>query len=149
MDFLNHPSSNSSNKTHSISIDMSHHVVFLTLIRRLSPESSHSTSCSICGADLLDDILEGAVSGLASQPKRTECGQMICELCISDQMRDNRFEPQLRMFQNDSSAPATPIPDSDATPIIESMSTKIKALVADLYKHNDIEKRYTPLLSLK
>ncbi|KAL5326099.1 hypothetical protein ACEPPN_007237 [Leptodophora sp. 'Broadleaf-Isolate-01'] len=64
-------------------------------------------------------------------------------------MRDNRFEPQLRMFQNDSSAPATPIPDSDATPIIESMSTKIKALVADLYKHNDIEKRKTSLTQRK
>jgi SWI/SNF-related matrix-associated actin-dependent regulator of chromatin subfamily A3 len=98
-----------------------------------------ATSCSICGGNLLDDMLEGTVSGLASQPGGTAWDQMVCELCISDQIRNHRLEPS--KLQSDSSSPATPVPDSDTAHIIESMSTKIKALVADLSKYNDIEKR--------
>lgn len=106
-----------------------------------------STSCSICGANLLDDILEGAVSGFVRPPKRAECDQMICELCISDQMTASKLEPSLQMPLRDSSRPTTPVPDSKVTYMIESMSTKIKVLVNDLYKHKDVEKSYKPLLS--
>jgi hypothetical protein len=70
---------------------------------------------------------------------------MICELYIFNQIIDSKLEPSLQMPLSDSSPPTTPVPDSNV--MIKSMSTKIKALVTDLYKYNDIEKRYTLLLS--
>ena len=105
-----------------------------------------ATSCLNCGANLLEDILEGSVSsGFETQRQTTPCDQMICERCIS-QTSDDRigqwpWDTRDLLDSSENSAPATPVVDCDAAFTIESMSTKIKALVADLYKHNTTEKR--------
>jgi SWI/SNF-related matrix-associated actin-dependent regulator of chromatin subfamily A3 len=99
-----------------------------------------TTSCSICGANLLDDLLEGSVSGIESQPREVVCDQVICESC-SSQMRNNRTDQSPPYDQNERSTPASPTTEADMTYIIESMSTKIKALVADIYTYHTTEKR--------
>ena len=105
-----------------------------------------AASCSNCGANILEDILEGSESsGIGIQLPRTPSELMICEQCnshisddkISQSPRNNLDLPD----SAESSAPVTPAVDSDVAFTIESMSTKIKALVADLYKHNTTEKR--------
>jgi SWI/SNF-related matrix-associated actin-dependent regulator of chromatin subfamily A3 len=105
-----------------------------------------AVSCSSCGANLLDDILEGTVSsGIENERQTAPSEQMICERC-SSQADDDRIG---RLHWNNldlpdstgSSAPSTPVVDSDLAFIIESMSTKIKTLVADIYNHSTTEKR--------
>jgi SWI/SNF-related matrix-associated actin-dependent regulator of chromatin subfamily A3 len=111
-----------------------------------------ATSCLNCGLHLLEAMLEGSESsGWETQRQTTAGDQMICELCIS-QTSDNRIGKSPRDYldipkSGKSSAPATPATpttpaeDYDTAFIIENMSTKIKALVADLSKHNTTEKR--------
>jgi SWI/SNF-related matrix-associated actin-dependent regulator of chromatin subfamily A3 len=109
-----------------------------------------AVSCSNCGANLLEDILEGSVSsGAQNELQIAASEQIICERC--------RFQPsddrigRLRLNNMDlpesaeSSSPSTPIVDGDVALTIEFMSTKIKALVADLYKHIATEKRFLPI----
>jgi len=109
---------------------------------------SGKSSCSSCGANLLEDILEESVSGLASRAQRAMCDQMICKSCIAQIGRNNQLNRSLSVDYDESSVAVTPIPDSNAIQIIESMSTKIKALVADLYKHNATEKRHESAIFL-
>jgi SWI/SNF-related matrix-associated actin-dependent regulator of chromatin subfamily A3 len=75
----------------------------------------------------------------------TPCELMTCEQCnshISDDKIGQSPRNNLDLLDSaESSAPAILAVDSDVTFTIESMSTKIKALVADLYKHNTTEKR--------
>jgi SWI/SNF-related matrix-associated actin-dependent regulator of chromatin subfamily A3 len=117
-----------------------------------------ATCCLNCGANLLEDILEGSVlSDLETRHQTTSYEQMICELCIS-QTSDDRIGqlPRDTLDLPDSgtnsaratpstpersATPATPMIDYDTEFTIESMSTKIKALVADLSKHSTTEKR--------
>ncbi|KAM3068187.1 hypothetical protein ACMFMG_011234 [Clarireedia jacksonii] len=107
------------------------------------------TSCLNCGANLLEDILEGSVSSaIETRRQMTSCDQMICELCISQTSDDGIGQsPRDTLDLPDSStnsARSTPVADYDTASTIESMSTKIKALVADLSKHNTTEKRSAP-----
>ncbi|PQE30180.1 SNF2 family N-terminal domain-domain-containing protein [Rutstroemia sp. NJR-2017a WRK4] len=110
--------------------------------------------CLNCGANLLEAILEGSESSSLDIQRQTAAGdQMICELCIS-QTSDNRIGQSPMDYlgilnSGRNSAPAipatparhaTPAEDYDIAFTIESMSTKIKALVADLSKHNTTEK---------
>lgn len=108
-----------------------------------------AVSCSSCGANLLDDILEGSVSsGIENERQTAPSEQMICEQCRS-QTHNDRIG---RLYWNNrdlpdsagSSAPSIPVVDSDVAFTIECMSTKIKTLVADIYKHNATEKRSSP-----
>lgn len=70
---------------------------------------------------------------------------MTCKQCnshISDDKIGQSPRNNLDLLDSaESSAPATLAVDSDVAFTIESMSTKIKALMADLYKHNTTEKR--------
>ncbi|CZR69489.1 related to global transactivator [Phialocephala subalpina] len=99
-----------------------------------------SACCWSCGANLLEDILEGSVSGLATRNQKTNHDEMICESCVFQIKSEKKLDHSLRIDQDDNSAPVTPIPDIDAIQMIEFMSTKIKALMADLHKHNATEK---------
>ncbi|RFU23988.1 hypothetical protein B7463_g12351, partial [Scytalidium lignicola] len=105
-----------------------------------------NVSCLNCGANLLEDVLECSVSyGIDTQRRQTTpSDQMICEHCNS-QTRDDKLSKSPwnnwdLLDSAESSASATPIGDSDVAFSIEFMSTKIKSLVADLYKHNITEK---------
>ncbi|PQE05652.1 SNF2 family domain-containing protein [Rutstroemia sp. NJR-2017a BBW] len=107
-----------------------------------------ATSCLNCGANLLEAILEGSESsGFETQRQMIAGDQVICELCIS-QTSDNKIGQSPRDYPDilDSgkgsvpTTPTTPAEDYDTASTIESMSTKIKALVADLSKHNTTKK---------
>lgn len=113
-----------------------------------------AVSCSSCGANLLDDILEGSVScGIENERQTALSEQMICEQCSSqaDNDRIGRLHWNNRDLPDSagSSAPSTPVVDSDVAFTIESMSTKIKTLVADIYTHSATEKRFSPYSYLR
>ncbi|KAF4635250.1 hypothetical protein G7Y89_g2850 [Cudoniella acicularis] len=104
-----------------------------------------AASCLNCGAALLEDILEGPVSsGFETQRQTSPCEPMICERCISqasdDRIDQSPYDNEYLLGSSDISAPVTPVVDFDVAFTIESMSSKIKALVADLYKNNTTEK---------
>ena len=112
-----------------------------------------AASCLNCGASLLEDILEGSVtSGFETQRQTIPCDQMICERCISqtsnDKIDQSPSDNRDLLDSGENSAPATPVVDRDVAFTIKYMSTKIKALVADLYKHNTIEKRFSSTSTL-
>jgi len=106
---------------------------------------SGNSTCNSCGKELLEDLLEGSSSArtamqLSSTPE-------VCEQCIF-QMTQSSFGqwPRGDLLE----APCTPVTqsptpsaeeDSAFAPPIESMPTKIKALVADLAEHSPLEKR--------
>jgi SNF2 family DNA or RNA helicase len=98
--------------------------------------------CPSCGANILSDILEGSQPGLASTTRRSEPGQIFCESCVSQISEGDPSDRSLQIDRSEISAPGTTGSDSDVTSIIEFMSTKIKALVADLHKYNLAEKRF-------
>lgn len=103
-----------------------------------------SANCLNCGANLLEDLLEGSVKADFELQRQTRpCDQMICERCVS-QIEDDRagHSPwDASVESGETSTPATPSADCDLAFTIKNMSTKINALVADLYKHNTVEKR--------
>jgi SNF2 family DNA or RNA helicase len=106
-----------------------------------------AASCLNCGANLLEDILEGLVSsGIETQRQATPSEQTVCAQCSSQPSDDQTGQPswfgQGLLDSSESSAPATPTVDFDAASTINSMSTKIKALLTDLEKHSAIQKRY-------
>jgi SNF2 family DNA or RNA helicase len=108
-------------------------------------------TCSDCGADLLDDILEGSVTS-GMEPRRTSssCDPIICERCISQRSDDSIDQSSFERHGQETSEslpPAIPGIDSDTAITTDSMSSKINALVADLYKHKNAEKRY-PSISI-
>jgi len=112
-----------------------------------------AASCSNCGGNLLEDILEGSISsGIETQRQMTLCDQMICERCNSqtsdDRIGQSPWNNWDLLDSAESSAPATAVVDNDVPFTIESMSTKVKALVADLEKHNTTEKRSSSTYTL-
>jgi len=103
-------------------------------------------SCLNCGANLLEDILEvPESSGIETQRQANPCEQMVCAQCNSqtsdDKIGQSPWYSQDLLDSSESSAPASPMVDLDVASTIESMSTKIKFLVADLDKHSSTEKR--------
>jgi SNF2 family DNA or RNA helicase len=111
-------------------------------------------SCSSCGANLVEDILEGSVSsGIENERHITDSERMICERC--DSQTDEEKIGRLHLNDLDLpdsariSAPSTPVVDSNVAFSIEFMSTKIKALVADLDKHIITKKRLSSIYILR
>jgi hypothetical protein len=107
-----------------------------------------SASCDQCGADLLDDLLEGSPSaGLQNESNRAQRDRRLCETC-SPRIGSSGlmlWDLHDRFDISDTSAYGWPstIVEDEAIPIdYESMSTKIKALIVDLVKHRNTEKRY-------
>ena len=103
--------------------------------------------CSNCGRDLLEDILEGPASATI-EPRATPFDKMICERCNAESSCGSLSQSARVITENpdssECSTPATTPADSDEVSI-GSMSTKIKALVEDLYKHYTSDKRSFPI----
>ncbi|KAH8749962.1 SNF2 family N-terminal domain-containing protein [Hyaloscypha finlandica] len=102
-----------------------------------------SANCLNCGANLLDDLLEGSAKADFEPHRQTRpCDQLICERCRSQNEDDRagyfQWDPSIESREN--SAPATPSVDLDLALTISNMSTKIKALIANLDKHSTTEK---------
>jgi SNF2 family DNA or RNA helicase len=110
-----------------------------------------ATNCSNCGIDLLEDVLMDSQFPDAE----TRAMQSSCSLCKGCYSQVNTMDPsnvftdftdqcmQLPNFDiSMSSFPSTLTEVDQETTNIESMSTKIKALVADLCRHCHNEKRF-------
>ena len=90
---------------------------------------------------------------ITTNPKQTApSGPMLCERC-SSQLSGSRLSP-MAWYHNLSgenerfirSGPAVPAKEENLAFCVENMLTKIKALIADLYKRCTSEKRFGPLL---
>jgi SWI/SNF-related matrix-associated actin-dependent regulator of chromatin subfamily A3 len=108
-----------------------------------------SATCSQCGMDLLEDFLDGSPSNvLDTESHISKCGRMLCEQC-SSQMGciglGQKSWHHRNQFANQASTCPSPVPameeDHDMTSI-DFMSTKVKALVADIVNHYLNEKRF-------
>jgi SWI/SNF-related matrix-associated actin-dependent regulator of chromatin subfamily A3 len=109
-----------------------------------------SASCYHCGSDLLQDLLERSPTERISSPE--ELSGQESKICVSCRSQMSWNEP-CQMSQNFtsfleppesciSSGPPNPTSGDGTSLPIELMSTKIKALTADLLKHSGTEKRY-------
>jgi hypothetical protein len=103
--------------------------------------------CSSCGKDLLEDVLMGSQFTDAGS-RAMQSSNSLCEGCHSQanllgqsHMIGDPFmqPPSLDILM--SSSPADPMEVDQDTINIDSMSTKVKALVADLSTHCCNEKR--------
>lgn len=109
--------------------------------------TSSAATCLECGTNLLEDVLEGPMAIRNKiQPQATSPNHRVCEQCSAEASYDKSALSPWDGFNTpdsaENSAPATPVGELDVAFTIECMSTKIKALVADLYKHNTKEKRF-------
>lgn len=108
-----------------------------------------SATCALCGTDLLEDLLEGSpTAGVQSQRRFMGSEPTVCEQCTSQrgglELKLMPWNHQDQFEISDTSfypSPATIADADEGFAPIESMPTKIKALVADLMKHNSTEKR--------
>jgi SWI/SNF-related matrix-associated actin-dependent regulator of chromatin subfamily A3 len=112
-----------------------------------SPWTS-TASCTNCGIDLLENMLMGAQFPDVG-PQAVHYSRMLCEGCyahISTMGSNQMFRNQYLQYRNFAATmnqdPDTHMAEQYEASSIESMSTKVKALVADLFKHCDNEKRY-------
>ena len=106
-----------------------------------------SARCAQCGQALLEDLLEGmSRSDFDCSPNIT-CTPSLCDNCKYD---SSSHQPDLiPFFQREQSnvsaasiAPSTPSNQTQTLLPLESIPTKIKALVADLSTHCPTEKWY-------
>jgi len=106
------------------------------------------STCNSCGKELLEDLLEGSpFSRSTTELKPTKGLPEICEQCIF-QLSQGGFGQWpsgdlLEVPYTPTTQSPTPSVDQDSpfSPILDSMPTKIKALVADLAEHAQLEKR--------
>lgn len=120
-----------------------HGIIETNSDRRIYPNSGNTECCSVCGAYLLGDIF-----GVLPTAYSEDRDRMICERCRSQENNGETMSPgSNRDFLSipESSIPTTPVTpgmdDDDDASNIECMSTKINALVSDLDKRNNNEKR--------
>lgn len=105
-------------------------------------------SCASCGANLSENVHGISFStSIASQPQMYTSPSDFCQQCLyqvaNDGIAQSPWSDRMAMDSADSSTPTTPGIDGDfSSYTIESMSTKIKALIADLCKYNATQKRY-------
>jgi SWI/SNF-related matrix-associated actin-dependent regulator of chromatin subfamily A3 len=110
-------------------------------------------ACSQCGVDLLEEFLEGSPPSVLDTPQRTtRCGDMLCQQC-TNQVKCFELDQASWYHQNpitdDINMSPDPSLDEDIEMVsIDSMSTKIKALVADILNHHLVEKRFDSLYFL-
>jgi len=103
-------------------------------------------ACFQCGTDLFEDFLEDLPSeDFGSQSYVNMTGARICDRCMLNSKGDNSAEGDELSDSTVTPGSSTPM-EIDSSPLqlplIDSMSTKIKAIIADLLKHSDSEKRY-------
>jgi SWI/SNF-related matrix-associated actin-dependent regulator of chromatin subfamily A3 len=103
-------------------------------------------TCSSCGADILEDFLEGLPSArVDEQREMASCKTLLCEMCNSQfgnrELASTALRPSIS-FGYTNSGPSTPGKNGNDGLRIEYMSTKIKALIADISNHCATEKRF-------
>jgi SWI/SNF-related matrix-associated actin-dependent regulator of chromatin subfamily A3 len=114
----------------------------------LSRKLDGSRLCQVCGDGMMEDILEGPMTfSTADAINNYTVDQLACMKCSFQDNEDTASGspwsmPDLPASVESSTAP-TPTAEPDMSYKIGLMSTKIKALVADLVKHNTMEKRYS------
>jgi SWI/SNF-related matrix-associated actin-dependent regulator of chromatin subfamily A3 len=105
-------------------------------------------NCSNCGGDLLEDLLMGSQFPDADS-RALQSSRSFCEACYSQsnpltssQVLGDPFLQLPTFDMSMSSIPATPMDVDQETSNIDLMSTKVKAVVADLSAHSCNEKRF-------
>jgi SWI/SNF-related matrix-associated actin-dependent regulator of chromatin subfamily A3 len=117
--------------------------------------SRDSATCTNCGANLWDALLERSSSAdLGSRGQVDPCENMLCEECNSQinytgsgQLCWDHLMPCESASSRVSLGPGTLREDISTTSPIDSMSTKIKTLVSDLLKYHEYEKRFVSRLN--
>lgn len=103
-------------------------------------------SCSNCGVNLMNDILESGLADCSQfEQKASDSNQELCHLCVNE-MGDGFDGLSVRSNWSGRSPTRSPTPTTPRIDIqpnldVDTMSTKIKALNADIYKHYKDEKR--------
>jgi SWI/SNF-related matrix-associated actin-dependent regulator of chromatin subfamily A3 len=110
-----------------------------------------TASCSNCGTELLEDVLMGFYFP-DTRTRGMQSSRALCEGCYSQRsasksiraLRDQytQFESLEDTMTSSSSSPTSITEFDQETTNIESMSTKVKALIADISVHCYDEKRF-------
>jgi SWI/SNF-related matrix-associated actin-dependent regulator of chromatin subfamily A3 len=109
-----------------------------------------SARCTQCGQALLEDLLEGMSRPDFDCSPNITCMPSLCDNCKYDSsFHQSDLIPFFQREQSNvsaaSSAPSTPSNQTQTLLPLESIPTKIKALVADLSTHCPTEKWYKSL----
>jgi SWI/SNF-related matrix-associated actin-dependent regulator of chromatin subfamily A3 len=115
-------------------------------VRELNKKLNGSRRCQVCRDSMLEDIFEGLASFSAADAIDTHTrDQFICMKCSFQGNEDVVSGSPKSMSDLPGSIQSSSAPTSAAEPEVAYklglMSTKIKALAADLVKHNSSEKR--------
>jgi SNF2 family DNA or RNA helicase len=103
--------------------------------------------CYYCGIDLFEDFLEGSPSvGLYTDSVATNSRPILCEGCQiqfeNSETHSSRFSDLLRLPNSPVGHSPSPSMEDEQTLIpLESIPTKVKALVTDLSQYSSNEKR--------
>ena len=106
-----------------------------------------ATNCSNCSIDLIEDLMDSQFPDAATRAMQSSrslcdgCNSQINIMGTSHVLNDQYVQIQNFDVSMSSSPAATPMDVSQEPTNIESMSTKIKTLVADLSTHCYNEKR--------
>jgi SWI/SNF-related matrix-associated actin-dependent regulator of chromatin subfamily A3 len=108
----------------------------------------HGTgACQNCGDSMLEDLLEEpATFDMNCKSQISTMDEMICVRCSPQSASEIIRESPCSMLELpgsiERSLTSTPVAECETAQALESMSTKIKALVADLCRHYVTEKRF-------
>lgn len=112
-------------------------------------------TCSMCGNSLINPTINSGMPTVEYDSQQAvQIEQVLCEQCttVSDDQGLDLLCPQslwTGFDSNISSAPTTPRVEMESSSKVDAMSTKVKALVADLRKYNSTEKRYNYTAPIK
>lgn len=104
-----------------------------------------SATCTQCTRTLVDDFLEGALTPSFEQRPSTAWPLTICEHCRFEMLSKpsapaSLFQDNYAAITELATSPSTSSNDSDSPVLMDSMPTKIRALITDLSKHTPTEK---------
>lgn len=105
-----------------------------------------SATCAQCGQALLEDLLGGVSTLDFNHSTSFNDASNVCDNCRSSPTYcQPELIPPCQREQSDvsttTSLPSTPNDETQMIPLSEFISTKVKAVVADLSKHASTEKR--------
>lgn len=101
-----------------------------------------SATCDQCGQALLEYLLEGLPTSTFDQSPSMRETPVVCDRCRSESAADQLSYPPLEQptASAASTAPSTPGEENGNLALIETMPTKIKAVVADIIQNSPEDK---------
>ncbi|KAH7355161.1 SNF2 family N-terminal domain-containing protein [Rhexocercosporidium sp. MPI-PUGE-AT-0058] len=99
-----------------------------------------STTCGQCGQALLEDLLEGLSDSTFDQSPSMREAAKVCNKCRSESAPNQLSHPPREQSAAALSGLSTPDEDDRNLAVTETIPTKIKAVVADIFKHSPKDK---------